>query len=182
MKEHKTLAGAFNWIPMDKRMSKFGGPMPPRKPELRRPVLWLARAGQELYLVNDLKEALNDVVADYGGWVTADEQVATVASAAEYRYKHVQSGEGVKVEQYDGYYDLDYVLAVVLKVQSPSLGCLEIESPAEKGGLGETILLWNTGEPGKWVKIKPCGQDNWWDAEAARAALAGAGGGWPKAL
>jgi hypothetical protein len=61
MKEHKTLAGAFNWIPMDKRMSKFGGPMSPRKPELRRPVLWLARTGNELYLVNDVKAVVHDL-------------------------------------------------------------------------------------------------------------------------
>ena len=177
MKEHKTLVGAFNWIPMDKRMSKFGGPMSPRKPEIRRPVLWLARAGNELYLVNDAKEALDDVVAGHGGWVRADDRVATAASEVEFHYEHVQPGEAVKVDQYDGNHDLDYMLSVALKVQSPSLGCLEIESPAEKGGLDETILLWNTGEPGKWVKINPCGQDNWWDAEAARAALAGAVGG-----
>lgn len=53
---------------------------------------------------------------------------------------------------------------------------------AVTGGLYDTILPWNTGEPGKWVKIKPCGQDRWCDAEAAKAALAGAVGGWPKAL
>lgn len=174
MKQHKTLAGAFNWIPMDKRMSKFGGPMSPRKPELRRPVLWLARAGNELYLVNDASETLDEVIAGYGGWVTANDQAATVASAAEYHYTNIQPGEAVKVDHYDGNHDLDYMLSVALKVQSPGLRCLEIESPAEKGGLDETILLWNTGEPGKWVNIKPCGQDNWWDAEAATAALAGA--------
>jgi hypothetical protein len=180
MKEHKTLAGAFNWVPMDKRMSKFGGPMSPRKPELRRPVLWLARSGNELYLVNDSREVLEAVDAGYGGWITADDQVGTVASEAEYRYENVQPGAAVKVEEYDGFYDLDFMLSVRLTVRSPRLGCLEIETAADKGGIDETILIWDTGEPGKWVKVKPCGQDKWWDGDTAPAELAAALSGSPK--
>ena len=39
MKEHKTVENKFIWVPPDKRMSRFGGSVSPRKPETRAPVL-----------------------------------------------------------------------------------------------------------------------------------------------
>lgn len=134
-------------------MSKFGGPMSPRKPELRRPVLWLARSGNEMYLVNDSKETLELVAADCRGWLTVDDQSATKGSMPTYRYERVQAADAVKVEEYDGFYDLDYVLQVYLLIQSPGLGRLQIVSPPGKEGIEETVPLWDTGEPGKYVRI-----------------------------
>jgi hypothetical protein len=157
MKEHKTLSNRFEWVPPDKRRSRFGGgPVPPRKPETRVPILWLTRDGNELYLVNLSKEALDSVVVDSGGYLTADDDVVTVGSEAQYHYKDVKPNDAVKVDEYDGYYDLDYVLQVYLTIKSPSLGCIEISSPPEKGGVGETVLLWDSGESGKYVSIRKC--------------------------
>ena len=51
---------------------------------------------------------------------------------------------------------LDYVLQVSLKIQSKNIGCIDVRSPAEKGGVGETVLLWNSNEAGKGVYIKQC--------------------------
>jgi hypothetical protein len=147
-KAHKTHDGGFTWVPPEQR----GGP--PRKVESRRPLLWLARNGGQLYLVNDSGETLDVVIATSGGFFTADELVGTVASESAYRYEHVQPGTAVKVDEYDGFYDLDYVLQVCLTVQSPRLGQLDITSPAEKGGVGETVLLWDSGEAGKHAGIK----------------------------
>lgn len=156
MKEHKVLENRFNWIPLDERLSRFGGQMPPRKKEVRIPVLWLACDGNELYLVNASEETLDLVTVSSGGFLTADDDVLSVDSNKAYEYRNVKPNNAVKVEEYDGYYDLDYILQVSVRVQSKGLGCLDILSPAEKGGVGETVLLWDTGEHGKHVSINSC--------------------------
>jgi hypothetical protein len=153
MKEHKRVENKFTWVPADKRTSRFGGPMPPRKQENRHPLLWLAREGNEIYLVNSSEDTLDFVIATSGGFQTVDDDVIVANSKDEYEYKNVKPNDAVKVEEYDGFYDLDYVLHISLKVQSIDIGCLEIISPAKKGGVGETVLLWNTKENGKDVSI-----------------------------
>ena len=159
MKEHKIIENKFIWVPVDKRTSRFGGPMPPRKPENRHPILWLAREGNELYLVNSSEDTLDFVVAATGGFQTVDDDVVmTVTSENNYEYKNVKPNCAVKVEEYDGFYDLDFVLQVLLRIQSKNIGCIEIRSPATKGGAGETVLLWNTNENGKYVSINKCNQ------------------------
>ncbi len=156
MKEHKTIKDGFAWLPPEKRASRFGGTMPPRKSETRNPVLWLARDGNELYLMNNSQETLELVIADSGGFQTADDDVVPVASKEQYKYRDVNHSEAVKVDEYDGYYDLDFVLQVYLKIKSQSLGCIEVTSPPEKGGVGEIVLLWDSGEAGKYVSINKC--------------------------
>ena len=156
IKEHKILKNKFTWVPIEKRTSRFGGSIPPRKPENRRPLLWLACEGNEVYLVNSSEETLDLVVAKTGGFQTVDEDVMPVASKDKYEYLNVKPNNAVKVEEYDGFYDLDYVLQISVRIQSKKLGCIEIISPAEKGGPGETVLLWNTNENGKHVSINKC--------------------------
>ena len=80
----------------------------------------------------------------------------TVASNDQYEYKNVRPNSAVKVGEYDGFYDLDYVLQVSLKIQSKSLGCVDVLSPAKKGGVEETVLLWDSNEVGKGVYIEQC--------------------------
>lgn len=150
----KAVNQIFTWLPPHARMSRFGGPVSPRPAETRRPELWLARDGNELYLVNERDETLSRVVVDKGGFQTVDDDVLTVSSASLLTYENVQPGEAVKVDEYDGFYDLDYVLYVHLEIESPLLGRIAITSPGEKGGVGEVVLLWNSGEPGKCVHIK----------------------------
>jgi hypothetical protein len=159
MKENKVIDGGFEWIPPDKRTSRFGGTVPPRKPDTRLPVLWLARDGGELYLVNSSQDTLDFVIADSGGFQTVDDGVSMASAEKGYEYRDLKPNEAAKVEEYDGYYDLDYLLQVSLRVQSKSLGCLEIRSPPEKGGIGETVLLWDNGEVGKYVFLEKCKQE-----------------------
>ena len=156
-KEHKIVENKFTWVPLDKRASRFGGGLtPPRKAELRRPLFWLARDGGELFFVNSSKDTLDFVIAESGGFQTIDDDVMTVGSKEKYEYKNVMPNHAVKVEEYDGFYDLDYLLQVSMRIKSKSTGCIEIISPPEKGGLEETVLLWNTKENGKNVSIKKC--------------------------
>ena len=135
--------------------------MPPRKQENRHPLLWLVRERNEIYLVNSSEDTLDFVIATSGGFQTVDDYVIVVNSKNEYEYKNIKPHDAVKVEEYDGFYDLDYYLNITLMVQSIGIGCLEIISPVKKGGVGETVLLWNTKENGKDVsiKIRPSNKD-----------------------
>ncbi len=150
--EHKIIENEFKWVPLDKRQSRFGGPSLYRKPEKRYPLLWLARKGGELYLVNSSKDSLDFVISSSGGFATEDDDVLTF-KGHKYEYKNVKPNDAVKVEEFDGFYDLDLVLQVDLKIQSKSIGCITIQSPPEKGGVGEIVLLWDTFENGKNVII-----------------------------
>lgn len=140
---------------MDKRVDRFGLPLPPRKPETRKPLLWLARDGNELFLVNSSGEIIDLIISNTGGFTTADDDdCLTVPRGNGYEYNNVLPGDAVKVDEYDGFYDLDYVLQITIMLQSTKLGSIEIIPPAEKGGVGETVLLWDTMESGKNVTIK----------------------------
>ena len=72
---------------------------------------------------------------------------------SKYEYKNVKPNDAVKVEEYDGFYDLDYLLQVSMSVQSKNIGSIEISTPPEKSGIGEMILLWDTMENGHNVSI-----------------------------
>jgi len=152
MKEHKRIKGEYAWIPMDKRVGIFGLPMPYRKPELRKPKFWLDRDGGELYFINDSEEVLDFISTSTGGFATFDDDVVTVGNTG-YTYKDVMPQEAVKIEEFDGYYDLDFVLQVIIYLKSKNEGDLQISPPAKKGGIGETILIWDTGEVAKAVGI-----------------------------
>ncbi|WP_029407280.1 hypothetical protein [Thiomicrorhabdus sp. Milos-T2] len=151
MKTKRIIPNYAPWIPLDKRIS-----FPPRKPELRRPLLWLAREGDELFLVNETDEILDSVIVQKGGFQTVDDEAFTLSSDEFYDYKNVNPHDAVKVDEYDGLYDLDFMIQVHIKVKSRGLGCLEITSPAEKGGVKETVLIWDTNESGKYVNVSNC--------------------------
>lgn len=90
------------------------------------------------------------------GGQTVDDDCITVSTENRYEYKNVKPNDAVKVEEFDGYYDLDYVLQVSLKVQSKKLGSIEILTPSKKGGIDEVVLLWDTMENGKDVTFNKC--------------------------
>ena len=155
MLKHKRFIDEFTWIPIDKIPSPFPAgwyPRPHRKPELRKPKYWLARNGGELYFVNNTDEVLDFVSSETGGFITADDDVSCVGGPG-YSYNKVMPLEAVKIEEFDGYYDLDFVIEVTIFVKSKKEGNLRIQSPSAKGGVGETVLLWDTGEEGKFVLI-----------------------------
>lgn len=166
MQEPKVIDRVPAWIPLCVRRIGWSGPtpIPPRPPEHRRPLLWLmpkrdisGGMTDDLFLVNSSGEVLDEVVAGTGGFQTVDDDdVLTVGSPAEgrYRYADVQPGSAVKVEEYDGYYDRDYVLQVSVTITSKSLGRVEFFGPLTKGGFGEAILLWDNGDLGKHVHMK----------------------------
>lgn len=151
MFEPKTILTGFLWVPLDKRPGRFG-PRPPRKPELRTPALWVTRRDGELFLVNTTGTRLDEVQATSTGFATSDEDTSTWESEA-IRYRDVPDGAGVKVDEYDDFYDLDYVLGVHLRIRSSQHAALELLCYGDKGGYDEEVLLWTNGDVGKGVFV-----------------------------
>ena len=152
----KTIENKFKWVPRDKRPNSFGGgPIPYRVPEKRHPLLWLVPDGNDFYLVNLSKETLDSVIVSTGGF-TGGEDVAAIAGGSEYEYKNVKPNTAVKVEEYDYFYDPDFVLQVDLRIKSKSLGCIIVKTYPEKGAANEAVILWDTLEYGKKVITDEC--------------------------
>jgi hypothetical protein len=157
MPEHIRVLNKFEWLPPEKRPSRFPGPKPPRKPETRKPLFFVARDGDDLYFVNNSNETLNRVSTSTGGCQTLDDgdDVIAVRSVEPlYLYENVKPGEAVKVEHYDPYWDCDFLLQIEVNVSSPSHGN-KLFRVLGKGGVVSTVLLWDNGEKGKYVHMEP---------------------------
>lgn len=92
MLQPKRLQSSFKWIPLHIRNSGF----PPCKPDMRMPIFWLTRSGNELFFVNDSDETLDLVTTESGGFQTCDDSVMGISSDEGYRYSDVK-GEHTKV-------------------------------------------------------------------------------------
>ncbi|SDW89030.1 hypothetical protein [Thiocapsa roseopersicina] len=160
MKEHKVVEDYPRWTaPVPSQwVDPWRGtrdPSPP--PETRKPLLWITRDGHDLLLINETGETLTRVQARSDGFQTLDDEVMSITEAGHgYDYRDVAPGNAVKVDEYDDYYDLDFVLGLTLRVTSARLGCLEIFPPPAKGGVHGAVLLWDTGESGKRISVDPC--------------------------
>jgi len=125
----------------------------------RKGVLWVDKNRDgEIFFVNSSQETLSLVSADSGGFQTCDDTVLPISSTEGYHYRNVIPGSAVKVDAYDDYYDLDYVLQITIRVQSPGLGEVDIVCPPEKGGISTMVLMWDNGELGKYVTIRKCSE------------------------
>ena len=152
MKKNKRISNKFEWVPPEKRGSHFPGPLPYRKPETRIPLFYVTRDGDDVYFVNNSTETLNSVTSNSGGLQTLDDESMPVGGPT-YSYKDVKPREAVKVENYDPIYDSDYLLQLEVEISSISQG-FKIFRVIEKGGVRQTVLLWDTGEEGKGVYTK----------------------------
>lgn len=65
MIEPKVLKNAFTWTPKHLRQGRLGHS---RKADDRKPLLWLTRSGNELFLVHDSGKTLNSVRASSAGY------------------------------------------------------------------------------------------------------------------
>ena len=147
----KTIKNKFTWVPVDKRPGRFGIiPSSYKFPEKRHPLLWIVPDGNEFYLVNLSEETLDSVVVDSGGF-TGGEDIVSIAGIDKLEYKNIKPNTAVKIEEYDYFYDLDYVMQISLIIKSKSLGCITIKTRPEKGSAKEAVILWDTLEYGKKI-------------------------------
>ena len=149
----KILKNKFTWVPLDKRPSLF--PKPYRVPEKRHPLLWLAPDGNDFYLVNLSEETLDTVLVNTGGFTGGDD-VAAITDNCGYEYINVKPNTAVKVEEYDYFYDPDFVLQIELRIKSKTLGCLIVKTYPEKGAAKEAVILWDTLEYNEKVITYKC--------------------------
>lgn len=124
-----------------------------------KPFIWLPGKSDGsyenyVYLINDSNEVL-DLVKPYStAFLTADDDVSTKESTQEVEYRDVKPGESVLVDVYHSMYDSDFMLSVTLLIESPSLGQLELSTPLHVGGIPDQVLVWDTLEIAKNVRVK----------------------------
>ena len=158
------------WLPRQDRTDRLGLPLPPGSHEHRIPLFRLVNVdgqdlGSDLYFVNDSDQTLISITTATGGFTTADDDVFTLQQDRDPVYCKVQPGEGVKVNEFDGYYDLDYLFQSRIYIHCPKLGKMQVVSSVNKGSIPDQELLWNTLEPGKH------GQVIWYDDEGNEREL-----------
>ncbi len=107
-----------------------------------------------LYFVNESDEILKKVSTSSGGFFTIDSETPVSVGGDDVTYDNVLPNEAVLVEQYDNFYDLDYVLGLTLYIQSDALGKLRIRAVADKGGVKPQALLFEDGSPRKYVVVQ----------------------------
>ena len=120
----------------------------PPRPIKREVVFSLMKYEGALYFVNDSDEVLETVSSDSCGYV-----LDASIDGPKFLYKDVKPGESVKVEEYDNYYDLDYVLGFYLYIKSNSLGKIKIIPPFKKGGVAPQPLLYKDGTTPMFVSM-----------------------------
>ena len=157
MEHPKRLQYAFTWLPPQQRLGRFGFPLARGPIEDKRPVFWLELTGGrkqgDLYFINESQEVLDYVMVEPAGYMTADDDVLTLEAKGTI-YHDVLPHEAVKIEAFDGYYDLDMVFQITLEVKSKTYGKIRFRTPPEKGYIPRQELLWDNGEPGKHVTVQ----------------------------
>ena len=129
---------------------KWKFPEFPPRPTKREVVFSLMDFKGALYFVNDSGETLKIVSSDSFGFVSD----GVVEKNPKFIYNDVKPGESVKVEEYDEYYDLDYVLGFKIFIESNNLGQISIFPPMKKGGVIAQPLMFKDGVAPKHVSIK----------------------------
>ena len=107
---------------------KFEFPKFPPRPIVREVVLSLITYKGGLYFVNGSNEVLKTVTSDSFGFV----EDSSLEKNPSFSYENIQVGESVKVEEYDDFYDLDFVLGFKIYIESNEYGRIEIIPPATK--------------------------------------------------
>lgn len=143
----KKVSRKFKWVPMQDRVDKFGFPLPPRKPESKKPLLWIAvdkknEWVESIFLVNETETTLENVVASTGGFQTLDDEILTL-KGTDIEYINIKAGSAVKVDEYDKLHDSDYVLSLNIKVKIDGKW-IKLPSISKKGGFKEEVLLWGS--------------------------------------
>lgn len=142
----KRVNNKFKWLPMNERLDNLGLPLPPRKPEIKKPLLWIAIKPQndfvnDIYLVNETGNTIENVIANTGGFQTLDDDMLCI-SGPDIEYKKIVNNDAVKVEEYDKLHDSDYALEISIKVKLNGKWS-DFKTSTAKGGFKEEVLLWN---------------------------------------
>ena len=101
--------------------------------------------GRGLYLVNGSDDVLTWVKAVVISSITIEDD-AFGAGGETLSYSEVKPGDAVKLDEYDGFYDLDYLLTIEVSLCSATLGIQRFTPSPRKGGLKRQGLVWRATE------------------------------------
>ena len=123
---------------------------PSRRQENESASIWLdclpeEHVGRGLYLVNGSDEVLTWVKAVAISAITIEDD-AFGAGGESLSYSEVKPGDAVKLDEYDGFYDLDYLLTIEVSLCSAKLGIQRFTPSPRKGGLKRQGLVWRATE------------------------------------
>lgn len=150
MFEQKRMMNEFTWIPINDRSSKYDPitPLPPRKGGDRKALYWLSSGESvdnfitSIYFINSSSETLKEVIYSSSGMQTCDDDVL-IAEGKGNRYLDVLPGEAVKIDEYDAFFDSDFLVGYYLTVVSDKLGKNDYSTLPSKRCLNEEVLLWD---------------------------------------
>jgi len=122
----------------------------PPRPIKREVVFSLMKFQGALYFVNESGETLKTVSSDSFGFILD----ATIENNPKFFYTDIKPKESVRVEEYDDYYDLDYVLGFDIHIESHHLGRIALKPPCAQGGVIAQPLLYKDGTTPRFVRIE----------------------------
>ncbi len=116
---------------------KWTYPEFPPRPIEREVLFSLMDYKGALYFVNGGDEVLNIVSSESFGFI----EDTSLEKGPQYFYENVKPNESVKVEEYDNFYDLDFVLGFDVFIKSKNLGNMRIGPLLKKGGVKAQELI-----------------------------------------
>jgi len=136
---------------LDRIMSlKWSYPDFPPRP-IKRDVMFSLMSYQGgLYFVNGSEDVLDIVSSESFGFVLD----SALDTKVKFHYAEVKPGESVKVEEYDDFYDLDFVLGLEIYIESKSIGKLKIKPPSGKGGVKKQELIFKDMTTPRYVSFE----------------------------
>lgn len=136
---------------LDRTMSlKWEYPDFPPRPIKREVLFSLMEHKGGLYFVNGSDEVLDAVSSESFGFV----EDSALIKNPDYYYEDIKPNEAVRVEEYDGFYDLDYVLGFDIYIQSKKLGIIKIKPPMKKGGVIAQELVYKDMSLKRYVSME----------------------------
>ncbi len=129
---------------------KWSYPDFPPRPIKREIIFSLMKYKDALYFVNGSDETLDVVSSESFGFV----ENLSLEKNPKFLYKNIKPNESVKVEEYDDYFDLDFVLGFYLFIESKNLGKVKITPSPAKGGVVLQELLFKDMTTKKYVRYE----------------------------
>lgn len=118
------------------------------------PALWIDGGDEKIYLVNNSNKVIANVSSSSGGFTTSDDDVVvSTSSEGKYHYKKVEPDSSVLIEELDGYYDLDYVHQLFIKIEDKYIGHIEIATRPDKGRIPTQTIIWEDGSFSEKVSV-----------------------------
>ncbi|MCC5922038.1 MAG: hypothetical protein LAT68_06870 [Cyclobacteriaceae bacterium] len=122
----------------------------------RTPLYRIVKDGNAVFFINDSAECLTRIISNSSGMINFDEGSAALDSAGFCAYEQVEVGEAVQIDEYDPYYDDEFIIQYKINVESPERRTRRFQCILPKGGKAEIVLMWDSGEEGRNVSLLVC--------------------------